>query len=45
VILAIVAGVWLVVIGTTQVVWAVKARKAGGKVEHVIDSLKSSVVG
>ena len=45
VILAIVAGAWLVVIGTTQIVWAVKARKAGAKVEHVVDSLKPSAVG
>ena len=45
VVLAIVAGAWLVVIGTTQIVWAVKARKAGAKVERVIDSLKPSVVG
>jgi uncharacterized membrane protein HdeD (DUF308 family) len=40
VVLAIVAGVWLVVIGTTQIVWALKARKAGNKVEHAIDSLQ-----
>ena len=45
VVLAIVAGAWLVVIGTTQIVWAFKARKAGAKVEHVVDSLKPSVVG
>ena len=45
VVLGVVAGVWLVVIGTAQVVWAVKARKAGVKVEHVVDSLKPSVVG
>jgi uncharacterized membrane protein HdeD (DUF308 family) len=45
VVLAIVAGVWLVVIGTAQIVWAVKARKAGAKVEHVVDTLKPSVVG
>ena len=45
VVLAIVAGVWLVVIGTAQIVWAVKARKAGAKVEHVIDTLKPSAVG
>jgi uncharacterized membrane protein HdeD (DUF308 family) len=43
--LAIVAGVWLVVIGTTQIVWALKARKAGKKVEQAIDSLQPSVVG
>src|SRR6516164_2317944 len=40
VVLAIVAGVWLVVIGTTQIMWAVKARNAGAKVEHVVDSLR-----
>ena len=45
VILAIVAGAWLVVIGTTQIVWAVKARKAVTKVEHVVDTLKPSTVG
>ena len=44
VVLAIVAGAWLVVIGTAQIVWAVKARKAGAKVEHVVDSLKPSAV-
>jgi hypothetical protein len=43
--LAIVAGAWLVVIGTTQSVWAIKARKAGAQVEHVVDSLKPSAVG
>ena len=44
--LAIVGGIWLVVIGTVQIVWALKARKAGAKVEHVVDSLKKpSVVG
>jgi uncharacterized membrane protein HdeD (DUF308 family) len=45
VVLAIVAGAWLVVIGTTQIVWALKARKAGAKVEHVVDTLKPSAVG
>ena len=44
-VLAIVVGAWLVVIGTTQIVWALKARKAGTKVEHVVDSLKPSPVG
>ena len=44
--LAIVGGIWLVVIGTVQIVWALKARKAGAKVEHVVHSLKKpSVVG
>jgi uncharacterized membrane protein HdeD (DUF308 family) len=45
VVLAIVAGAWLVVIGITQIVWAVRARKAGAKVEHVVDTLKPSTVG
>ena len=45
VVLAIVAGAWLVVIGTTQIVWALKARKAGNKVEQAIDSLQPSAVG
>jgi uncharacterized membrane protein HdeD (DUF308 family) len=45
VVLAIVAGAWLVVIGTTQIVWALKARKAGAKVEQAIDSLTPSAVG
>jgi uncharacterized membrane protein HdeD (DUF308 family) len=45
VVLAIVAGVWLVVIGTTQIVWALKARKAGAKVEQAVHSLAPSAVG
>ena len=45
VVLATVAGAWLVVIGTAQIVWALKARKAGAKVEHVVDSLTPSAVG
>jgi uncharacterized membrane protein HdeD (DUF308 family) len=45
VVLAIVAGSWLVVIGTAQIVWALKARKAGAKVEQLIDPLKPSTVG
>ena len=44
VVLAIVVGAWLVVIGIAQIVWAFKARKAGAKVEHVVDSLKPSAV-
>jgi uncharacterized membrane protein HdeD (DUF308 family) len=43
--LAIVAGAWLVVIGTAQIVWALKARTAGTNVEHVVDTLKPSAVG
>jgi uncharacterized membrane protein HdeD (DUF308 family) len=45
VVLAIVAGAWLVVIGTAQIVWAVKARKASAKVEHVIGTSQPSAVG
>ena len=44
--LAIVTGAWLVVIGISQLVWAVKARKAGAKVDHFVDTLKQpSTVG
>lgn len=43
--LAIVAGAWLVVIGTAQIVWAVKARKAGAEVEKAVGSLQPSAVG
>src|SRR5262249_57542406 len=45
VVLAIVAGAWLVVIGTAQIVWAFKARKAAAKVEHAIDTLQPSALG
>jgi len=45
VVLAIVAGAWLVVIGTAQIVWAFKARKAATKVEHAIDTLQPSALG
>jgi uncharacterized membrane protein HdeD (DUF308 family) len=44
VILAIVAGAWLAVIGTAQIMWAFKARKAATKVERVVDSLTPSSV-
>jgi uncharacterized membrane protein HdeD (DUF308 family) len=44
VVLAIVAGAWLVVIGTTRIVWALKARKAEDKVEHVVETVKPSAV-
>jgi len=44
VILAIVAGAWLAVIGTAQIVWALKARKAATNVERVVDSLTPSTV-
>jgi uncharacterized membrane protein HdeD (DUF308 family) len=45
VVLAVVVGAWLVVIGTTQVVWALKARKATDAVEQLVEPLKPSVVG
>jgi uncharacterized membrane protein HdeD (DUF308 family) len=44
VVLAIVAGASLVVIGTMQTVWALKARKATAKVEQFIDTSKLSAV-
>ena len=45
VVLAIVAGAWLVVIGTTQIVWAIKAQKAGAKVEQFVGPMTPSAVG
>ena len=45
VVLAIVVGAWLVVIGTAQIVWALKARTATARVEHGIEALKPSAVG
>lgn len=45
VVLAIVTGAWLVVIGITQTVWALTARKATAKVEQLVDPLEPSVVG
>lgn len=39
VVLAIVAGAWLVVIGVTQIIWAFRARKAARTVEHGIERL------
>jgi uncharacterized membrane protein HdeD (DUF308 family) len=45
VVLAVIAGAWLVVIGIAQIVWALKARKAATQVEQLIDTLKPSVVG
>ena len=45
VVLAIIAGVWLVVIGTTEIVWAVSARRTAKKVERGIESLTPSAVG
>ena len=45
VVLAIVAGAWLVVIGTAQVVWAVKARKTAAKVEQFVGPMTPSTIG
>jgi uncharacterized membrane protein HdeD (DUF308 family) len=39
VVLAIVSGVWLVIIGITQIGWAVQARKAAGAVERRFERL------
>ena len=39
VVLAIVAGAWLVVIGVTQIIWAFRARKDVRTVEHGIERL------
>jgi uncharacterized membrane protein HdeD (DUF308 family) len=39
VVLAIVAGAWLVVIGITQIIWAFQARKDTRTIEHGIEQL------
>jgi uncharacterized membrane protein HdeD (DUF308 family) len=44
VVLSIIAGVWLVVIGTTEMVWALNVRSEGKKVERGVESLKSGAV-
>jgi uncharacterized membrane protein HdeD (DUF308 family) len=44
VVLSIIDGVWLVVIGTTEIVWAVNARSTGKKVERGVESLRSGAV-
>ena len=44
VVLSIIAGVWLVVIGTTEIVWAVNVRSSGQKVEGGIESLTHGAV-
>jgi uncharacterized membrane protein HdeD (DUF308 family) len=44
VVLSIVAGVWLVVIGTTEIVWAVKVRSTAKKVERGIEPLTRGAV-
>ena len=42
VVLAVVAGAWLVVIGITQIIWAFQARKRVRTVEHGIERLTSA---
>ena len=44
VVLSIIAGVWLVVIGTTEIVWAVKVRSEAKKVERGVESLRRGAV-
>ena len=44
VVLSIIAGVWLVVIGTTEIVWAVNVRSEAKKVERGVESLRSGAV-
>jgi uncharacterized membrane protein HdeD (DUF308 family) len=45
VVLAIVTGAWLVVIGITEIVWALRARKTAKKVERDIEPMTRSAVG
>ena len=42
VVLAVVAGAWLVVIGIAQIIWAFQARKAVRTVEHGIERLATA---
>jgi uncharacterized membrane protein HdeD (DUF308 family) len=44
VVLSIIAGVWLVVIGTTEIVWAVNVRSTAKKVERGIEPLTRGAV-
>jgi uncharacterized membrane protein HdeD (DUF308 family) len=44
VVLSVIAGVWLVVIGTTEIVWAVNARSTAKKVERGIEPLTRDAV-
>jgi uncharacterized membrane protein HdeD (DUF308 family) len=44
VVLSIIAGVWLVVIGTTEMVWALNVRSEAKKVERGVESLRSGAV-
>jgi len=43
--LAIIAGVWLVVMGTAEIVWALSARSTAKNVERGIEPLTGSAVG
>ena len=44
VVLSIIAGVWLVVIGTTEIAWAVNVRRTAKKVEKGIEPLTRGVL-
>jgi uncharacterized membrane protein HdeD (DUF308 family) len=44
VVLSIIAGAWLVVIGTTEMVWALNVRSEAKKVERGVESLRSGAV-
>jgi uncharacterized membrane protein HdeD (DUF308 family) len=44
VVLSVIAGVWLVVIGTTEIVWAVNARSTAKRVERGIEPLTRGAV-
>jgi uncharacterized membrane protein HdeD (DUF308 family) len=44
VVLSIIAGVWLVVIGTTEIVWAVNVHRTAKKVERGIEPLTRGAV-
>jgi uncharacterized membrane protein HdeD (DUF308 family) len=44
VVLSIIAGLWLVVIGTTEIVWAVNVRREAKKVERGVESLARGAV-
>jgi uncharacterized membrane protein HdeD (DUF308 family) len=43
-VLSIIAGVWLVVIGTTEIVWAVNVRSTAKKVERGMESVTRGAV-
>ena len=44
VVLSIIAGLWLVVIGTTEIVWAVNVRSEAKKVQRGVESLARGAV-